>query len=221
MTIEIKLISKLSLLLALLALFNFSNALTTVHLKFFIEGYYDASTGMMRPVRMNQGCSAPNSSNECVLVTVSLYDNGSSYYQALESTTATLMIDGTCTATFTGTYTGSYYLVVNHESAIETWSAWPVSPAQWSANSPYDFSVVSSAAYGDNQQQVAPGVWAIYSGDITDDENVDGMDYVIMTLYMFTSGCDKYDLDGNGIVGLADIVIVFNNMQVGTYVVSP
>ena len=62
--------------------------------------------------------------------------------------------------------------------------------------------------------EVEPGVWAIYTGDINQDENIDLTDY---TLYEFDAsnflfGYRPTDIDGDGTVDLLDSPILENNL---------
>ncbi len=69
-------------------------------------------------------------------------------------------------------------------------------------------------AYGDNQKQVEPGVWAIYSGDINQDGVIDIFDQVVLDndLSIFAFGYVLSDLNGDSIVDIFDQVILDNNL---------
>jgi hypothetical protein len=69
-------------------------------------------------------------------------------------------------------------------------------------------------AYGDNQKEVEPGVFAIYSGDINQDGVVDIFDVIDMDndVISFAAGYVTTDLNGDGVVDIFDIIILDNNV---------
>lgn len=81
----------------------------------------------------------------------------------------------------------------------------------------------SNNAYGNNQKEVEPGVWAIYSGDINQDGVVDFFDQVTLDndLSNFASGYVVSDLNGDAVVDFFDQVVLDNNVQLFVAVVSP
>lgn len=78
-------------------------------------------------------------------------------------------------------------------------------------------------AYGDNQKEVEPGVFAIYSGDITQDGFIDILDQSILDndLSNFASGYVLSDLNGDSFVDILDQAILDNNAFNFVGVVSP
>ncbi|MBK9402746.1 MAG: hypothetical protein IPN36_18500 [Bacteroidetes bacterium] len=87
-------------------------------------------------------------------------------------------------------------------------------------------SVVVNAqnnAYGDNQKQVEPGVWAIYSGDINQDGTIDIFDQVELDndLSNFASGYVLTDLNGDSTVDIFDQVILDNNLANFVSAITP
>jgi hypothetical protein len=99
----------------------------------------------------------------------------------------------------------SYYIVLKNRQAIETWSANPVTI---SVNGFYDFSIHPNQAFGANQTQIEPGLWALYSGDINQDGVVDGLDYNEWEndSNNFVGGYFSTDLNGDGIVDGLDFI---------------
>jgi len=96
-----------------------------------------------------------------------------------------------------------YYIVLKHRNGIETWSS---QPQLMHENGFYDFATSASQAYGSNQVEVEPGVFAIYSGDINQDENIDLLDQSILDfdIETFQFGYQNSDLNGDGNVDLLD-----------------
>ena len=117
------------------------------------------------------------------------------------------------TCTFTSAASGnSYYIVVKHRNAVQTWSA---NPVLMSASTSYDFSNLAAKAYGNNEVLVASGIWALYSGDINSDENVDLLDasQLESDINNFEFGYQSTDLNGDGNVDLLDSPILELNIN--------
>jgi len=78
-------------------------------------------------------------------------------------------------------------------------------------------------AYGDNQKQVEPGVFAIYSGDINQDGAIDISDQSNLDndLQNFASGYVLSDLNGDSTVDISDQSILDNNIFNFIGVMSP
>jgi hypothetical protein len=72
----------------------------------------------------------------------------------------------------------------------------------------YDFSLQASQAYGSNQTQIAPGLFALYSGDINQDGVIDGLDYNDWETdnNNFAGGYFNTDLNGDGVVDGLDFI---------------
>ena len=123
-----------------------------------------------------------------------------------------LHVDGTATATFTSAITGNYYIVIKHRNALQTWSAAPV--AMGPAVS-YNFTTAASQAYGSNQVEIATGIFALYSGDVAIDENMDLLDLGLVEtdISNFGFGYLPTDLNGDGNVDLLDSPIVETNIS--------
>ena len=178
----------------------FTNGITCDHIlniKLFLEGYY-ASTGYMTSVLMNQGVST--NSTICDSITVELR-NVIFPYNIIEKVTTLLNTDGTATCTFTTS--GTYYIVINHRNSLQTWSALPV---ELFNNTSYDFSSMGSKAYGNNMLQIDSNIWAIYSGDVNQDENIDLLDLSLLEndISSFQFGYSTSDINGDGNVDLLD-----------------
>ena len=82
-----------------------------------------------------------------------------------------------------------------------------------SASTSYDFSTADTQAYGSNMIEVENGVWAIYSGDINQDEFVDSFDFPSYDFdnLNFSSGYLATDMNGDGFVDSFDFPIYDSN----------
>jgi uncharacterized protein (TIGR02145 family) len=185
-----------------------TSCVVTLPLKVMIQGYYKGS-GQMTAVRKNSGLSSSN--DEVDEVTVSLY-SPSNVNQAVATTTVVLATNGTATAEFDATsFTESqYYIALKHKNTIKTWSAIPVAITNYTT---YDFTTTASQAYGNNQIEVVPGIYAIYSGDMNQDGSINEADLPIFTTANTTAahGYVVSDLTGDGSVDLLDYPIYKNN----------
>ena len=185
------------------------NPLTTsISIGLFIEGYWDGVSGMLS-VLANQGQANP--AVDCDSITVELVNN-TTPYNVLYSTRALLKIDGTANCIFDSIVaSGNYYIVIKHRNAIATWSANPVSIG---ISGSYDFRTAATQAYGSNQSEVSSGVWALFSGDVVNDENIDLLDVgqVETDALLFSFGYFATDLTGDGNVDLLDAPIAEQNL---------
>lgn len=109
----------------------------------------------------------------------------------------------------------NYYLTLKHRNSVETWSA----SGQWinfsSDTTSYDFILSADKAYGSNMKQVntSPVRFAIYSGDVNQDGEVNLTDITVIynSANNFINGYVLTDVTGDNITDLTDITITYNN----------
>ena len=191
---------------------------SVVNLKFNIEGYYSVATQSMVPAKFNQNfAGATNTDVDDVTLELRTVANGT----LVDTATAALKTDGTAIATFPTGAAGSYYLVVKYKNAVGTWSASPQTVGLTPLT--YDFTNAANKAFGANMVQVSPGVFAIYSGDINQDTNIDNLDYSVWEedVNNFMSGYFPTDLNGDGNVDNLDYSIWETNSNNFIYSVNP
>jgi chitodextrinase len=184
-------------------------------LKLFMQGYYSGA-GNMLPVLQNQ--NQLSSSNQCDTVQINFYQAVSPYYQ-LHTCKGIVHTNGWLSCELpTSLHGNSYYLSVKHRNSIETWSADPV--LFTFTNSSYDFSVQATKAFGANQIEMAPGIFALYTGDINQDGVIDGLDFNDWENdnNSFAAGYLSTDLNGDGVVDGLDFMFceMNSNLFVGT-----
>ncbi len=191
---------------------------SVINLKLNIEGFYDSTLHVMRPVRANQGNG--ESTTDVDLITVELRDNTTPTI-IIDSITTILEVDGTAVCNFTSAPNGSYYVVVKHRNSLQTWSATAVTVGPTVAT--YDFSDASSKAFGNNMIEVETGVWAFFTGDINQDGNIDNSDYSFWETDANEFGFGNYvtDLNGDGNVDNTDYSIWEKNANNFVFVVTP
>jgi hypothetical protein len=184
------------------------NCAISLDLKVYIEGYYTGA-GLMSPVLLNQG----ESSDPLVAdsLTIALHQ-ATAPYAMVDSKIGILHTDGTLHVEFPGVTAGNYYIVTNHRNALQTWSANPVS---MTSSTNYDFTNAANKAYGDNQKQVGPGVFALYSGELIVDANIDLIDLGVVEddINAFEFGYQETDINGDGNVDLLDSPLIEDNIN--------
>lgn len=172
---------------------------------------------------LGNGNPATPTGNEADLVMVELYDSNNALQYA---DSVMIMIDGTGSIVYPSTLNGqSYYILVKHRSHLQTRSAGLVN---FTSTTLYDFTTSETQAdnNGSNASmiEVDSGVWAFYSGDVTQDGFIGGDDVGqvdndnLAGLYFdyLTS-----DVNGDGFVGGDDVGIVDNNNLLGIYYLYP
>jgi uncharacterized protein (TIGR02145 family) len=178
-----------------------------LNVKLYLQGYYKSNQNQMTPLRKNAGVSP--SQDEVDEVTVSLYSKYDVINPIIATATAVVGTNGTVGLQF-AVLPDEYFILVEHKNTIKTWSATPVAITNGTT---YDFTTAASQAYGNNQIEVAPGVYAIYSGDMNQDGTINEADLPIFTTAN-TSAAHGYvfsDLNGDGSVDLLDYPIYKNN----------
>ena len=175
--------------------------------KVFLQGYYK-SAGLMEHVLYNQAVDA-STLFMTDTVTIELR-NTVAPHEVLFTYETILYTNGIATVTVPSS--GSYYLVVKQRNGLETWSKDPVSPGLTSST--YNFSSDPGKAYGDNLVEAEPGIWAVYSGDLIQDENIDLIDLSLLeeSISNFESGYVATDMNGDGNVDLLDLTLIEGNI---------
>lgn len=186
----------------------------TLNLHVLIQGYYVGGGQMISALTMSGVGVDPNESDT---IYVELRDQFSPS-TVVATSSAILDINGNALFTIPGSAVGgSYYIVVLHRNAVQTWSALPVT---FSGATTYDFATSSSQAYNGNMIEVEPGIWAVYSGDIApQDEFIDLFDQIALDndLSNGVSGYLATDLNGDGFIDLFDQIILDNNTFNGIF----
>jgi hypothetical protein len=172
----------------------------------------------MTPVLSFQGVSIDP--NEVDTLTVQLRDQFDPTI-VVATSQAVLQIDGTASFTVPSSVIGNnLYVAIFHRSAVQTWSATPIT---FSSTTSYDFTTSASQAFFDNQVEVETGVFAIYSGDINQDENVDIFDAPELDsdIANFFFGYYRTDLNGDGNVDLLDSPTLETNINGFIFSIHP
>jgi hypothetical protein len=194
-----------------------------LNLKVFLEGFY------LGGGTMNASVDPFTYPAIADTVKVSLAQAGGQH-AIIANTNAILHTDGTIQTQFpVNLLAGSYYIVVNHRNALETWSAQPVALL---ATTNYDFTTGANKAYGNNMKNLGDGNFGFYSGDISDgstgiigvqDGIVESQDYVDMenAVAVVLIGRNPQDITGDFIVESQDYLIEENNVGSVIFVNRP
>ena len=176
---------------------------SVLSLKLFIEGYYLGGSQMRSVV--GQGI--------CDTITVEL-NNSVSPYNILYSVRGVIDVSGNGNFVFPVAVIGnSYYIVVYNHNTLKTWSSIPV---LFSSNTIYNFSSPVSKAYGNNLKDLGDGNFALYSGDVIQDGqiNIDDYNSIMNNCLLFRTGYLKEDLTGDRIIESGDYSLIENNNSV-------
>jgi hypothetical protein len=188
------------------ALIPLSGNRMSLKLTALIEGFYNQSA------------------NKIVRDTVTVYiRTTASPFTRMDSTKVVLDSLGMVTIQFQRAIpTGNYYIVIKHRNSIETWSKSPGTNLAQGTLNIYDFSISQNQAYGNNL--VLKGTrYCIYSGDVNQDEVVDGTDLSLIDndAANFMKGYIATDVNGDDLADGSDLAITDNNAFNFVQVVRP
>lgn len=191
--------------------------------KVFIQGFYtsggfmqNGGTGYLNVV----GISPDPTDADTVFISAMAPTNP---YAEVDRKWGILKTNGNISVVFGPTVLigNSYYIKINHHNSIETWSAAPV---LISSPTTYLFTPSASRAFGNNMIETPDQMgWAIYSGDINQDEAIDGLDFLLLdaSIQNGEGGYSDSDLNGDGSVDGLDYLILDANIQAGVGVIRP
>lgn len=191
------------------------------NVKLIIQGFY-AGSGTMRatvdPVLYPTVCDT---------VKIELH-NSTSPYALADVATSTINLTGTGSFSFAASSLGNqYYIVIKHRNALETWSA---SPVTMTSGGTYDFSTALNKAFGNNQVNVSAGVFAIWSGDVTNgvtaglqDGFINEADFTTeqSILTALLTAYDYRDLSGDKLIESSDYSLIENNVKLNISRMKP
>jgi hypothetical protein len=189
-----------------------------INLTAFIEGYY-VGNSKMQSLFNTPGVLTEKTVSD--IIQVALHYNTPPYDLAFVNN-ALINTDGTARVLFPASAIGSsYYVVLKHRNSLETWSASPVNIATLGAS--YNFSNAANKAFGNNLSDMGNGVFAMYSGDITQDGSIDFNDYPALDIASNDGilGYDANDLNGDASVDFNDYPLLDINSNNGVLALRP
>lgn len=113
---------------------------------------------------------------------------------------------------FANAPSGTYYVVVRHRNALETWSKSGGESFTVGSVFSYNFTTAATQAYGSNMILVG-SKFCLYSGDTDFDYTIDVSDIIEVynDVTNVVGGYVKTDLTGDNFVDVSDLVMVYNN----------
>ncbi len=190
---------------------------SNLYLTLLLQGYY-AGGGNLTPCLMNQGIGFGNSI--CDTIEVQLINPNT--FTMVASTKTIINTDGTAICGFQNVG-GLYYIVIKHRNTLPTWSSEPIAIAISGENTFYDFTNAANKVFGDNQYEIEPGIWAFYTGDVNQDENIDLLDLSLQEadINEFLFGYYATDINGDGNIDLLDLPILETNITNFIFSIHP
>lgn len=176
-----------------------------LNLKLFLQSYY-AGNGSMRPVLFNQGVSTDTSVVDYITIELRLPNS----FTLVTSQQALLTTDGTTTVSFPN-LSGNYMIDIKHRNGLQTWGnliTLGATPAT------YNFTLDPCSTWECAELEIEPGIYAFYSGDINQDDNIDLLDLpgIEADIEIFNFGYTENDLNGDGNVDLLDLPVLEDNI---------
>lgn len=178
----------------------------TMHAKIWIEGYFDHP--QMSPVLYYQGQSSD--ANLCDTITC-IWNQPAAPYSLIASAKVLVNRNGWFQIPIPPMVFNQFaYLQIKHRNSIPVWSA---TPMQIISGLSFDFTSSANQAYGSNLKELSSSSWALYSGDLNQDDVIDGLDFNEWENVnnQFAAGYQNADLNGDGVVDGLDFLYWENN----------
>jgi len=137
--------------------------------------------------------------------------SGTTPFALVSADTAVMDTAGNVVLNFPSVVNGTnYYIAVFHRNSMETWSA--TTQVFTLGTMTYDFTTGVNKAYGNNMKLVS-GTARIYTGDVNQDDIIDGSDVLLIDndAFNFVFGYTDTDLNCDGTVDGTDLVFADNN----------
>jgi hypothetical protein len=179
----------------------------TLQLTMMMEGFYNPGSNAMNPD------------------TARVYlRNTFSPFSIIDSAKSFLNSSGQGTFSFSRASNNiPYYIQLKHRNSINTWSASGI--AFVNSSMAYDFTDSDTKSFGNNMKQVdtSPVRFAIFSGDVNQDETIDATDLSMIDndAANFIGGYVSTDLTGDNFVDGTDFANADNNASNFISVIRP
>lgn len=218
------LMKKLLFIFSCLCSVLLANAQINLSPKLFIQGFY-VGNDTMTDADSIQGCTGSPSGKTCN-ITVELHSTTPPYGVVANGVdnSVVLPIDGdaySCSFSISPSNSIYYYIVIHALDGLDLWSSDTVRFIS-SSTVHYNFRNSAGSAYGNGgsypnpQFNLGSGKFAMYSGDLTDDDSIGMNDVVMMAdqINNYANGCHaRGDLNGDGNVDLIDAGILDDNIN--------
>lgn len=187
------------------------NIRVNVNVHALMEGFYQGSGAMTASI-------APGVTDT---LTVELA-SAQAPHAVIKSARSPVSLSGQASFSFADVpYASAYYLVVKHRNSLETWSADSVVMSSDTVS--YDFTDASGKAFGNNLKPLGDGNFALYSGDINQDGEINATDLMLEDFNAsgMLTGYLNGDLTGDAVIESADFSLLENNAYSGLTVIKP
>jgi hypothetical protein len=192
----------------------------SVALNAFLEGLYKTNS-MQKMIASPYSADGITPQNIADTITVELRSDASPYSK-IYSFKTTLDTAGLAHIILpTTAIDSSYFIIIKHRNSIETWSA--NSQRIIPIGSNYNFTTSANKAYGNNMRNMGSGVYAIYTGDITQDGSIDFNDYPDLDIGSNNGDLGYFttDLNGDASVDFNDYPTLDINSNDGIIAIVP
>jgi hypothetical protein len=179
-----------------------------VDLVLYLEGLYNNPTGNMNKAQDISGDKYTGSIAD--KFTFQIAQSSTPYAIQYTNNDVSLNQNGTAVIYLPTIYSGSYYLIIKHRNSIETWSAVPVSFSSGTIS--YNFSTSVNQAFGNNLKNIT-NKWVIFGGDANQEGIIDALNMMTVdnAKHNNATGYVPTDINGDGIVNSADLMLIENN----------
>ncbi len=190
-----------------------------VKIGLFLEGLYDAASHKM--IGLSGSSAIPCAEPVADQFSVELHN--STLYSTIEYLAPDLSLDVGGWAQFTvpAGKNGTYYITIRHRNSVATVSAVPVSFVGNTIE--YNFRDASTKALGNNMKLMNDGFWAIYTGDVNQDNfvNLTDLTQAGNEASDFSAGYLSSDCNGDGLIDATDLILIDNNSSEFIHSVIP
>jgi hypothetical protein len=180
----------------------------TLSLELFLQGLYVGS-GSMREASDGNGSAFGNGIADHI--NVELHSSSDYSNIVFSSQNINLNTDGSATLIVPSEFNSDYFITIRHRNSISVTSSVPVS--FFGGIVQYNFTDDAGKAFGSNQIMLNEGLWALFTGDIDQDNHIDGADLILADNAAISSASGYFpsDSDGDGVVDIDDVNLIEGN----------
>lgn len=177
----------------------------TLNLELFLQGLYIGSESMREA---SDGAGSAFGNGIADRVNVELHSSIDYNNVVFTGQNINLHTDGSATLIVPSEFNSEYFITIKHRNSISVTSSVPVSFSGGIVD--YSFTDIAGKAYGSNQIMLSDGKWALFTGDIDQDNMIDGADLIISDNAAISSATGYFpsDSDGDGVVDIEDVNLI-------------
>jgi hypothetical protein len=184
--------------------------LELINIKAFLQGLYTGNNKMNNTL-YDFGFSADSTASDTIVINLWRTDHLNNAFADYSEKTI-LHTDGSASINILNFVPGTYYISIKHRNSLETWTP---NPFNISTVLIYNFTTSAGQAYGSNQASLGDGNFALYSGDVNQNNVIDLADLSLQEIQLtaFSTGYIPSDLTGDGFVESSDYSLIENNID--------